>query len=161
MLSHAAFDARRRNASPDAAAVRQLFAKANALRAGTVRLAINGHYHTDGLLVEDGVIYFDVNAVRNGWWAATPHEKYRADAPTFPFIPYDTNGAPLAEPIERPVLSLSQGKRTLFTCDPLCAVVRIDEDGVSVEGCESQWLGGCAPDTARTDILPAIRSRIV
>lgn len=160
LLSHASFDSRP-DGSPDATAVRALLAKANATRQGTVLMAVNGHYHTDNCKVEEGVLYFDVNSVRNGWWAEEPHGKYREDAPTFPFISYDEEGDPIGEAEELPLLSLRQGKRTLFSVDPLSAVVTVDGDTVTIAGTRSRWVEDLAPDTDRTDVVPFIRDRVV
>ncbi|MBQ8340771.1 MAG: metallophosphoesterase [Clostridia bacterium] len=156
VLSHASFD-NRNDASPDASAVRDIFSRANALRVGTVTLAINGHYHTDGCKVEEGVVYFDVNAARNTWWDPTPHGKYGEDTPTFPYTEYDENGTPLGDATARPLLSLSQGKRTLFTEAPLCAMVTVDGGTVTIRGTVSRWVGNLAPDTDRENIRPEIR----
>ncbi len=158
VVSHATFGPWR-HPSPDAEAVRALFAKVNGTAPRTVIMAINGHYHTDGLSVEDGVIYFDVNAVRNAWWASTPHGRYGETAPTFPFVAYDDGGAPLGAATRRPLSSLSQGSRTLFTDAPLSAIVRIGNDTVEIEGTDARWIADLAPDTDRPEVIPCIRSR--
>ena len=160
VVGHAAFN-ERADASPDHGSVRNLFARVNALRKGTVQLAINGHHHTDNCSVIEDVIYFDVNSTRNPWWAEAYHGKYTEEFPTFPFIEYDENGAPLGEVTMRPLLSLRQGKHTLFTEDPLSAIVTVDGDTVTVEGTTSRWVADLAPDTDRTDIVPFIRDRTV
>lgn len=159
LVSHVAFNSRK-GASPDAAAVRALLRAANERRKGTVLLAINGHHHTDGLSAEDGILYFDVNAVRNAWWQATDHGKYEADTPTFPFIPYDSEGAPTAPAAMRPLRSLRQGHHTLFTEDPLSAVVTLTEDGtLEVEGALSHWVADLGPDDPNDNTVPFIRDR--
>ena len=161
MLSHTALN-NRKGQSPDAAAVRAIFRSVNAKRRKTVFLAINGHHHTDSLSAENGVIYFDVNAVRNAWWQATDHDKYGKDAPTFPFIPYDEAGNPTAPATERPLRSLRQGNHTLFTEDPLSAVVTVCEDGyIQIEGTDSRWVAGVGPDTPTDITVPFIRDRRV
>jgi hypothetical protein len=159
VLSHTAFNLRK-GASPDAAAVRAIFHSVNTRRPGTVLLAINGHHHTDGASVEDGILYFDVNAVRNAWWQATDHNKYAADAPTFPFIPYNDDGVPTAPATQRPLRSLRQGNHTLFTRDPLSAVLTVLEDGtVEIEGTASRWVAEIAPDSPQDNVVPLIRDR--
>ena len=160
VISHAAFD-KRHNASPDADNVRALFDKVNRITPGTVFLAINGHYHTDGCKTEQGVVYLDVNAVRNAWWNSVPHGKYSDREPSFTYIEYDDNGRPLGPGISRPLLSLRQGSRTLFTKEPLSALITVNDDAITVEGVSSAWIDGLAPDTDREEVIPAIRSRVI
>ena len=159
LLSHVALN-HRKGESPDAAAVRALLRAVNTKRPQTVFLVINGHHHTDGLSVEDGVVYFDVNAVRNTWWQPTDHNQYGQDAPTFPFIPYDAEGNPTAPATERPLRSLRQGNHTLFTEDPLSALVTVGADGsVEIEGADSRWVADIGPDAPGPETVPFIRDR--
>ena len=152
----------RKGVSPDGAAARAIFRTVNVKKPGTVFLVINGHHHTDSLCVQEGVVYFDVNAVRNAWWQATDHNKYTAEAPTFPFIPYDDEGNPIAPVSDRPLRSLRQGHHTLFTVDPLSAIVSIAEDGaVDIKGCPSQWVDDIAPDHPLPETVPYIRDRSI
>ena len=160
VVGHAALN-EREDACPDHESVRAVFARVNALRKGTVQLVINGHHHTDNCTVIDDVIYLDVNSVRNAWWAEEYHGKYTDEFPTFPCVEYDDEGKPLGPATQRPFLSLRQGKHTLFTADPLSAIVTVDGNTVTVEGTTSRWVEDLAPNTDRTDIVPLIRNRVV
>lgn len=161
VISHVALN-HRNGASPDATAVRALFRAINSRKPKTVYLAINGHHHTDSLSVEEDVIYFDVNAVRNAWWQSTDHNKYTEDAPTFPFIAYDDNGLPTGTATMRPLRSLRQGHHTLFTADPLSAILTVCEDGtLKIEGTASHWVADIAPDINLPEVTPCIRDRLI
>ena len=161
VVSHAALNDRK-GVSPDGAAVREIFRRVNTQKPNTVFLVINGHHHTDGLSVQDGVVYFDVNAVRNAWWQATDHNKYTAETPTFPFIPYDDDGNPLAPAVQRPLRSLRQGNHTLFTADPLSAILTIAEDGrIEIKGTTSHWMADIAPDHPLLETSACIRDRSI
>lgn len=161
VVTHVALNSRK-GATPDAAAVRALFRAVNTKKSGTVYLVLNGHHHTDSLSVEDGVIHFDVNAVRNTWWQATDHDKYTAEAPTFPFIAYDDDGKPLGEATARPLRSLRQGNHTLFSEDPLSAILTVSEDGrLEIVGTPSRWVADIAPDAPAPETVPYIRDRMI
>ena len=128
---------------PDAERVRALFNEANKQRAGTVMMAINGHLHTDNLKMIDGIVYFDVNTVRNGVWQGTREDHYVNE--TFRFTEYDADGTPTAE-YDRRIAELSMGKNTWFHTDALSAVVTVYENGrVEVEGDQTTWCGDVKP----------------
>ncbi len=154
VFSHAAM-AGTWSSSPDAAAVRAVFAR----YPGTVRLAINGHLHTDHFAVVDGIPYFDVNTVHNGFWKPCPDFHY-ADDQTYLFTDYDTDGKPLGEPTQTPLNSLRQAKNTWFFTEPLSAIVTLCDDGkIIIEGSETAWVYGIAPPFAHDGVKPAIESR--
>jgi hypothetical protein len=148
VVSHASFvDWGNWELSADADAVREIFHRANAVRAGTVRMSINGHYHTDHATVFEDVVYFAVNAAVCGWWEGEKFFPYgngeEATTPyTFPFSDYDAEGNLLStEPF--PLAQLKQGKQTLFFEEPLSAVVTVWEDGrIEIEGSQSRWIYG-------------------
>ena len=160
VVSHTALNDRK-GASPDAAAARAIFRAANAIAPKTVFLVINGHHHTDSLQVADGVFYFDVNATRNAWWQPTDHNKYGTDAPTFDYVEYDDDGNPLGDAVKRPLRSLRQGNHTLFTADPLSAILTIDGNELRIIGTASSWVADIAPDTDLPEVTPSIRDRSV
>ena len=143
-------------ASPDAEKVRGLFEK----YAGTVILSINGHYHTDHFIVQDGIAYLDVNTVQNGFWASRENHHY-APEHTFAFTDYDGDGNE-KETRSIPFNALSQSKNTWFFDRPLSAVITIGDDGtLTVEGSKTNWYYGVEPDGADDGMKPEIPDRKV
>ena len=141
------------SSSPDADAARAIFAEFP----GTVRLAINGHLHTDRFAERDGVVYFDVNTVHNGFWKPHKEHHYTEDQ-TFSYTGY-TDGVKTGVE-DRPLTSLGQAKNTWFFDEPTSAVVTITDDGeITVEGCETAWLYGVVPPTDSEAVYTGIRSR--
>ena len=135
-------------APPLAKDVRAIFAKVNRLRPQTVLLAINGHEHTDHCEVRDGVIYFDVNTVRNTLWVENGKAYDHYGERTYPYSDYDAEGKEISRR-DRPIREMSMAKNTWFSSDPLSAIVTVWENGtVQIEGTESSWLYGIAPDQA-------------
>ena len=158
VFSHAALSGLWSSA-PDADKARAIFAEFP----GTVTLAVNGHLHTDRLAVRDGVAYFDVNTVHNGYWEPYPEHHYPPEQ-TFSYVPYE-GGIP-GSPEVRPLTSLRQAKNTWFFTEPTSAVVTISEtDGgtdISVDGCETAWEYGIEPPKDLDGaVYPGIRSRSV
>ena len=136
--------------SSDGAAVCALFRKVNRLRAGTVVLAINGHYHTDHAVRSDGVVYFDCNTVLNGDWKPMTVSHYTDDQ-RFPFEPYDADGQPLPV-VSTPLPALVQATNTWFFTEPLSAMVTVSTDGaVRIHGAQTAWRYGIAPDMDTPD----------
>lgn len=142
--------------SPDGPIARSLFRQANKKNPGTVLLAVNGHLHTDHFAVEDGIAYFDVNTVHNGFWSPRKEFHY-ADGDTYEFTDY-RDGQP-TETIARPVNTLTQAKNTWFFTDPLSAVVTVDEHGIRIDGSKTSWIYGVEPDQPCDGVKPAIESR--
>lgn len=91
------------SSQPDGAEVKALFKKINTICGGTVLMCINGHYHTDSYVVEDDILYLDMNTTRNIEWLGNKSEFLTAhysiditeeDAHVFDFVAYDINGIP-------------------------------------------------------------------
>ena len=153
LFSHAAFSGVMYPA-PDAENVLELFGKYK----GSVIMALNGHYHTDHFTLHDGVAYFDVNTVQNGYWAVN-HEHHYEDHHTYSFTDYDGDGKPLGTQL-RPLNTLTQGKNTWFFVEPLSAIVTIGEDGaITIEGSQTHWMHDIAPDAYKGKEVPGITSQ--
>ena len=145
------------NSSPDAEAVRKIYSKVNSIREGTVVMSINGHYHTNHRGYLDGVFYLDMNSVRNCYWCPSDTYHYSSDT-TFRYEKYDDDGN-LIEVTDKSINALSQSRHTWFSTEPLSAVVTVNELGeVSIDGIESSWLCGLAPDTTLSGCEPIVTS---
>ncbi|MBQ7931918.1 MAG: metallophosphoesterase [Clostridia bacterium] len=142
--------------SPDGPVVRSLFRKINRKHPGTVLLAVNGHLHTDHFHEEDGIGYFDVNTVHNGFWSPRKEFHY-ADDQCYAFTDY-RDGEP-AGCVMKPLNSLSQAKNTWFFTSPLSAVVTVDDAGIVIDGAETAWIHGVEPDQPYDGVKPMIESR--
>lgn len=133
------------SSSPDAAAARSIFKKANNIRTGTVLMAINGHLHTDRTAIVDNVLYLDMNASKNVVWRSEKVEHYTDPSHTFDYVVYDNNGVPLYTS-KTSLNTLSMGKNTWFSADPLSAIVTVSTSGrITIEGDESEWMYGVVP----------------
>ena len=145
--------------SADAAAVRDLFDRFNRKKPGTVLMSINGHYHTNHVQMRNGVLFFDVNAVVNGWWQGEKFDPYNAadvGECTFDFVDYDAEGRQIDRE-QMPLSALRMGAQTLFFAKPLSAVVTVTSEGeISVCGSESSWMYGIAPKHAPDGVEPRI-----
>jgi len=155
LFSHAALSPGK-NSSPDAPIARSVLRAVNKKYPGTVLLAGNGHYHTDHFAEEDGIYYFDVNAVHNAFWSPRSEHHY-SDDQLFEFSEY--KDGKLTETVQKPLTSLSQAKNTWFLSDPLSAVVTIDETGIRIDGSSSEWICGVPPDVQCEGVKPSIESR--
>ena len=152
-VSHASFSGIWKS-SPDAERVREIFAAANAKRAGSVILAINGHYHTCNTAEVDGVTYFDCPAAINGFWSPNkfhPYAEPDADNPiyTFKFESYDGDGNLIG--IESmPYSALSMGAQSLFYDKPAYAAITL-EDGKApvIEVSEMNFAYGISPENIK------------
>lgn len=142
--------------SADAEDVRKLFAKYS----NTVIMSINGHLHTDHFCLVDGIAYFDVNAVVNGFWMPSDTDHYNDDQ-TFTRECVDEQG--VVTGMETFSLrKLTQGKNTWFFKDPLSAVVEIaDDNSIKVKGSATSWLYDVIPSYKADCIGPAIPDRFV
>lgn len=156
LVSHAGF-VEGRKCSPDTDAVRELIRKVNAIKAGTVRMCINGHYHTNHLETIEDVLYFDVNAVINGSWVPKKEQHY-TDEHTFALESYDGEGNCLgAETV--PLSKLWQSVNTHYFRAPLSAIVTINDDSsIRVEGSRTGWLYDVEPVDPLPGIMPWISS---
>ena len=129
---------------PDGPAVRALFKKVNERVPGTVLLAINGHLHTNHLALEDGVLYLDMNTVRNGAWLGG-QETYHYGNETFEIVRYNDDGS-VKGTSTMLINNLTQAKNTWFFADPMSAIVTVSSSGrVEVQGMETTWLHGIIP----------------
>ncbi|MBQ9112880.1 MAG: metallophosphoesterase [Clostridia bacterium] len=158
VVSHIGF-ATAWSSSPDATAVRELYKQANSKRAGTVLMSISGHLHTNRQEVIDGVLHWDMNTVRNGVYTDSGNEHYTDQ--TFTLNKYDGNGK-LTSSTTQLIKNLGHAKKTWFFKDPLSAVVTVSTSGrITVEGSETEWLGGIAPSGDGTGgVEPRVTSGI-
>ena len=163
--SHAAFCGRWQT-SPDHTAVRMLFAKANALKKGTVLMAINGHYHTNRAAVVEDVFYLDVNTAINGWWQGEkfhPYAEKDESSPeyTFDYTDYDEDGN-AKDTVKMPLSALRMGAQTLFFESPLSATVTVTSEGsITVNGTKTKWRYGIAKDRFSEGTMPEISDHFI
>ena len=152
LVSHAGFCDSWKH-SPDADAVRSLLQRVG----GTVKMCINGHYHTNHLETQENVLYFDVNAAINGSWVPKKEQHYTDDH-TFLLESYDCEGNYVnGETV--PLSKLWQSANTHYFEEPLSAVVTIDDDGsIRVEGSRTHWRYDVAPVDPLPGIMPWISS---
>ena len=130
--------------TPDGPAVRALFKEVNDRVPGTVLLAINGHLHTNHLVLEDGVLYLDMNTVRNGFWISG-QEEYHYGNETFEIVRYNDDGS-VKGTTTMLIDNLTQAKNTWFFADPMSAIVTVSSSGrVEIQGMETTWLAGIVP----------------
>lgn len=134
--------------SPDTEAVKRIFKEANAKRAGTVLLAINGHLHSNNkAFTEGGVSYFDCPASINGWWQSAqfyPYKEEDEENPkyTFDYLDYDSDGA-LKGSYKMPYSKLSMGAQSLFYESPLFAIVTVTDEGkIKIKGRKTNFSYG-------------------
>ena len=154
LVSHAGFVSGRK-CSPDTEAVQTLIRKVNGITAGTVKMCINGHYHTNHLEMKEDVLYFDVNASINGSWVPKKEPHY-TDAHTFPLESYNSQGEYQGTETV-PLSKLWQSVNTHYFRDPLSAIVTIADDGtIKVTGSETRWLYDVAPVDPLSGIMPRI-----
>ena len=139
--------------SPDAEKVREIFRK----NKGTVRMCLNGHLHTDHFCIKDGVAYFDVNTVLNGYWAISDRHHY-LDSHVFIRDVFDADGN-VAGNEHAALNGLSQGKNTWFFNDPLSAIVEIKDDEIIIAGSRTSWKYDIMPPETTGGIQPGIDDR--
>ena len=130
-VSHASFSGAW-SSSPDAERVRAIFRSANEKRAGTVIMAINGHYHTCNTATVEDVFYFDCPSTLNGIWKPQKFNAYTEkdeNAPeyTFDFEDYDEEGK-LVGVYPMSYSKLSMGAQSLFYESPAYALVTLCAD---------------------------------
>lgn len=129
--------------------VREIFARVNAVRRGTVVAVISGHLHTDHAKVMDNIVYLDINSAINGHWQGQEVAHYGPEH-TYTYTEYDAEGKPL-KTYQRPYDELWTGKRGWFYTEPLSAIVTVTEDGtVTVDGTEADWVYGILPPAEGT-----------
>ncbi len=159
VMSHDGFSGKFATSSSDAETVREIYAKVNAIKAGTVIMSINGHHHTNHQGYNDGVFYFDMNTTRNGYWYnnSSSVKHYSADD-TYMYEEYDDEGN-LIDTYEKTINDLYQSKNTYFFADPVSAVVTVDEFGtITIDGTQSSWMYDVVPDTSASGVEPGVTS---
>lgn len=137
----------------------ELVNAANAKRKNTVIMAMNGHYHTNHLAVQNGVLCFDVNVATNGWWQGEKLPHY-ANEHTFELTEYDCTGQP-QRTVAEPYNALVFGDNTWFFEKPLSAIVTVEKNGhITVEGQKTAWAYGIAPEHVKnySGLMPEISS---
>ena len=134
------------HSSPDAEAVREIFGRYN----GTVIMCLNGHLHSDHFCIKDGIAYFDVNTVLNGFWKISDSQHY-TDEHTFIREVPGTGDTEIVR-----LNTLSQAMNTWFFEDPLSAIVEICDDGIRIKGSTTSWKYGIAPSDRADGVHPAI-----
>ncbi|MBO5480179.1 MAG: hypothetical protein J6A63_03200 [Clostridia bacterium] len=150
------------NQGGDRAEVRAIFKAANAKRAGTVMMVLNGHAHTNHLEMAEDILWMDVNTVHNGYWMSADsitskygdyasHWHYDSKTMKFNVENYDKDGNFLgytAVDMDQQYSSkgLKQGKQTWYFDQPLSAIVSVSASGrIKVQGMETNWLYNVAP----------------
>lgn len=160
IVGHATFNNVWYGVSPDCEAVLSLFNKANNLKKGTVMMVINGHNHTNRLEEKNGVLFFDVNAVRNGCWIHNAPKHYGLNH-TFSYKKYDDDGNEISSETAS-LTDLSQSVNTWYFNDPLFAIVTVNEKGdIDIKGTKSEWIYGIKPEKQPAWVMPEIVSACV
>ncbi len=143
VISHDSFSGKFRSTSPDAEYIRRLFTRVNAMKSGTVLMAINGHIHTNNAQVVDNVLYLDMNTTRNTWWQMARAEHY-SEENTYRFTEYENGVA--GKTYDRSYTLDHMNQNTWYSKEPLSAIVTISEDGeITVDGKESEYVFGILP----------------
>ena len=159
VVSHEGFSTLGKN-SPDSEAVRGIFKKVNEIRSGTVLMAINGHWHTHNIKIEDNVFYLQMNSTRccaeNYCNRNLPH--HYSDQLTYnEFAGYGENGEMLFEP--KPIVSAARVNSVWYFQEPLNAIITVTKDGkITMEGMETDWLDGVAYPTPSIHHKPYVLS---
>ena len=159
VLSHASLAGNRGSSQcSDYEAVHEIFKKANEKNTGTVLMALNGHHHSNHTHYVDGVLYFDVNTVRNGAWYNDGTKHYTNQ--TFEYVTYNADGT-VKKTETKKISELSSANKTWFFADPLSATVTISSDGkIVIQGQETTWLDGIEPGRGADGEEPLINSGI-
>lgn len=157
ILSHASYTEEINNGAPEHVAVQQLFARVNAMKKGTVLMAINGHYHTNRALKKEGVVYFDMNTTRNCWWQLEKDPHY-SDGQGRYIEEFDDHGNVIGQKWQN-YNELWMSPNTWFSKDALSAVVTVTDSGdITVEGTESEWAYGIVPENVWDASEPRVSS---
>lgn len=144
--------------SPDTDTVQAIFAKVNDIQKGTVMMAVNGHLHKNHTTVENGVLYLDMNTVRNGLWRQSSEQHYTNQ--TFEYVGYDNDGNVVGKQNMR-VSMLSQANNTYFFEDAMSATVTITSTGrIIIKGMTTTWLGGVVPENLGSGMEPVVSSGV-
>ena len=125
--------------------VREIYARVNAIKKGTVRMSINGHYHTQRMAVCDNVLFWDANAVIHGNIYVSDDGEHYTDEHTFEYTEYDAEGDPV-KTYQAPYSKPYRGKFGYHFTEPLSAVITLEDDGrITVDGKETDWAYGIKP----------------
>ncbi|MBP3435979.1 MAG: metallophosphoesterase [Clostridia bacterium] len=144
VVGHAGFSAHW-NKSWNHETVRGIYTRVNAIRKGTVRASINGHYHTQRHIVEDNVLYWDANAVIHACMYIASDGDHYTDEHTFEYVEYDAEGNELKR-YDAPYSKPYRGKFGYHFTEPLSAVFTLEEDGrITVDGKETEFAYGIRP----------------
>ena len=85
-------------------------------------------------------------------------EQHYRQGQTFVYEDYDRNGT-LTGKSPRDLCSLSQAKNTWFFDRPLCAVITIDDDEITIDGAQTSWMYDVVPETDIEGVRAGILSR--
>ncbi len=133
------------NKSWDHKAVRDIYARVNAIRKGTVRLSINGHYHTQRMAVCDNVMFWDANAVIHANMYISSDGDHYTDEHTFEYVEYDEEGNAVKS-YQAPYSKPYRGSFGYHFTEPLSAVITLTDDGrIVVEGKKTDFAYGIRP----------------
>lgn len=155
VVSHATFNSEWHGCAPDTNEVLGLFEEVNKAKKGTVFMAINGHYHTNKIAKKDGILFFDVNTVRNGRWVYNAPEHYNENH-TFEYEKYDDEGNKISSEIA-PLCALWQSGNTWYFDAPLFAIVTVSEDAeIEIKGTKCDWIYGVVPENLPECKVPEI-----
>ena len=107
-----------KNASDVTETLKRLFQKINA-KQKKVFLCVNGHMHTDSLIKQDDVYFYNVNTMSNYWVGEEyAYERFNPDIEErFPNLKY-------AIPFK----------------DPLFTVITVSTSGIRIEGCKTEYI---------------------
>lgn len=120
LVSHDSYE-RETGGAKDQCRVRQIIRNANEKQPHKVLMVMNGHYHRDNLRILDNVLYWDINSVNFDWVGEPEH------CDLFPQELYDR---------------FSCMKHLVCYREPLYAIVTVEGTTVTIEGTESEFLGG-------------------
>lgn len=158
VVSHASYLGEISNGTPDWVAVDQLFQRVNAMKKGTVIMAMNGHYHTNRMFEKNNIVYLDVNTTRNCWWQIQKEPHYTEGQGQM-VEKVDENGNIIGTKWQE-YTDLWMHPNTWFCEDALSAVVTVCENGeITIEGTESRWAYDLVPERAHDVCEPRISSK--
>ena len=159
IVSHEGFSTLGNN-SPDSERVREIFGKVNGIHRGTVLMAINGHWHTHNVKIEDNVFYLQMNTSRCAAESYANRDRpthYPDDMTYEVFAGYDEDGEKIFK--TQSVNCAERSNSTWFFADALNAIITVTHDGkITMEGMETDWLGGVLPPEPTMYMKPYVMS---
>lgn len=133
------------NRSGQNAEVREIYSRVNAIRKGTVRMSINGHYHTQRSIVEDNILYWDQNSTVHAIMYISTDGDHYTDEHTYTYTEYDAEGNPI-KTYEAPYSKCYRGQFGYHFSNPISAIITLGEDGsIAIEGAETDFKYGVRP----------------